>query len=169
MNYLLDTDVLLWIAAGGENLGSRTLARLREPQRTVFVSAASAWEIAITSSLGRVRIPDDYHAMLAAFRFTLLDLNAEHAFEVRRLAHHHRDPFDRMLVAQARCEGLTLVTVDAALQAYKIPFSTRALDARRVVLPARARAATPEHPRVSLSHANPPRPHQRGCRDRART
>jgi PIN domain nuclease of toxin-antitoxin system len=127
MNYLLDTHVLLWIAAGGEKLGSRTVGRLREPRRTVFVSAVSAWEIAIKASLGRVRIPDNYHAMLEAFRFTPLDIKADHALAVQHLPQHHRDPFDRLLVAQTRCEGLTLVTVDAALAAYQIPI----LDARR--------------------------------------
>lgn len=120
MRLLLDTHVLLWIAAGGGALGPRAAAAIADGRRPVFVSAVSAWEIAIKASLGRIDVPADYLEMLDHYRFTPLDVSTAHALAVRELPAHHRDPFDRMLVAQARVEGLALVTADARLAAYDV-------------------------------------------------
>lgn len=121
MNLLLDTHVLLWIATGEDLLGRRARRAIEDGRTLVFVSAASAWEIAIKSRLGTLDAPDDFVAMLEHYRFTPLDVTSEHALAVRDLPLHHRDPFDRMLVAQARSEGLMLVTGDARLRAYDVP------------------------------------------------
>ncbi|MFO8150468.1 MAG: type II toxin-antitoxin system VapC family toxin [Trueperaceae bacterium] len=120
MNLLLDTHVLLWIAAGGDALGPRAAAAISEGRRRVFVSAVTAWEITIKAALGRIDAPRDYLEMLDHYRFTPLDVTTAHALAVRDLPLHHRDPFDRMLVAQARLEGLALVTGDAQLAAYDV-------------------------------------------------
>ncbi|MBW6456530.1 MAG: type II toxin-antitoxin system VapC family toxin [Trueperaceae bacterium] len=120
MNLLLDTHVLLWIAAGSGELGPRAAAAIAEGHRCVFVSAVTAWEITIKAALGRIDAPRDYLEMLDHYRFTPLDVTTAHALAVRDLPLHHRDPFDRMLVAQARLEGLALVTGNAHLAAYDL-------------------------------------------------
>lgn len=121
MNLLLDTHVLLWIAAGEDRVGPRTRAAIEDATSLVFVSAASAWEIAIKAGLGKLDAPDDYLEMLEHYRFSPLDVRSEHALAVRDLPQHHRDPFDRLLVAQARIEGLSLVTHDPNVLAYDVP------------------------------------------------
>ena len=123
---LLDTHVLLWIAMGDPRLGSAARAAIGDGRRLVFVSAATAWEIAIKRGLGKLEAPSDYLTLLDHYRFSPLDVTTEHTLAVETLADHHRDPFDRMLVAQARVEGLTLVSNDARLAAYGVAF----LDAR---------------------------------------
>lgn len=86
----------------------------------MFVSAVTAWEITIKKSLGKLDAPDDYEEMLERFRFTPLAITQAHALAVGMLPPHHRDPFDRLLVAQARLEKLTLVSRDRYLGAYDI-------------------------------------------------
>jgi len=87
---------------------------------TVFVSAASAWEVAIKASLGKIRLPESFSSGVRASGFEQLFVRFTHAAAVAQLPHHHRDPFDRILVAQASVEGLTLVTHDPKLHEYDI-------------------------------------------------
>jgi PIN domain nuclease of toxin-antitoxin system len=114
---LLDTHLLLWAFAAPERLPIR--ARKRIDVSEVFVSAASIWEVSIKASLGKIQA--DASLLLAEIEpagFTLLPINGEHAVAVGLLPAIHRDPFDRMLVAQARTEPLILLTNDTALAAY---------------------------------------------------
>jgi PIN domain nuclease of toxin-antitoxin system len=114
---LLDTHLLLWAFAAPERLPTR--ARKRIDVSEVFVSAASIWEVSIKASLGKIQA--DASLLLAEIEpagFTLLPISGEHAVAVGLLPAIHRDPFDRMLVAQARTEPLILLTNDAALAAY---------------------------------------------------
>lgn len=114
---LLDTHLLLWAFAAPERLPTR--ARKRIDVSEVFVSAASIWEVSIKASLGKIQA--DASLLLAEIEpagFTLLPISGEHAVAVGLLPTIHRDPFDRMLVAQARTEPLILLTNDAALAAY---------------------------------------------------
>ncbi len=87
----------------------------------VFVSAATAWEIAIKSALGKLRVPGNYQEGLRRYRFTPLSITSEHALAVEQLPSYHRDPFDRMLIVQAQIEGLVLVTNDDNMDAYGVP------------------------------------------------
>ena len=119
---LLDTHVLPWIAMRDPRLGPGAGAAIRDGSRLVFVSAATAWEIAIKRGLGKLEAPTDYLALLAFYRFSPLDVTTEHALAVETLAAHHRDPFDRMVVAQAQVEDLTLVSRDARLAAYGVSY-----------------------------------------------
>jgi PIN domain nuclease of toxin-antitoxin system len=91
---------------------------IRDPENTVFVSAVSLWEIWLKQSLGKLRLPVDFTDRLAAESFESLPLMAAHARQVAVLPWRHRDPFDRMLVAQAQVEKLVLLTADEALTAY---------------------------------------------------
>lgn len=86
----------------------------------MFVSAVTAWEIAIKRSLGKLRAPENYLDALKRYRFTPLDISTEHALAVEHLPHHHHDPFDRLLIAQATHERLTLVTRDRRFDLYDV-------------------------------------------------
>ena len=120
MKLLLDTHVVLWWRAKSRSLSApahRAIARAD----VVFVSAASAWEVAIKVSLGKLRIPGPFVDAVEQSEFRQLPISFEHAAAVATVGSHHTDPFDRMLVAQARIEGLTLVTHDEAFRPYDVP------------------------------------------------
>jgi PIN domain nuclease of toxin-antitoxin system len=115
---LLDTHVFLWWRADDRRLGRAARTAIVEAD-VVFVSAASAWEAAIKATLGRLRYPDTIEAGVEASGFEKLPITLAHAELAARLPPHHADPFDRMLVAQAKAEGLTLVTHDRTFEAYE--------------------------------------------------
>jgi PIN domain nuclease of toxin-antitoxin system len=116
---LLDTHVFLWWRGEPSRLPSEVRSRISDAD-LVFVSAASAWEAAIKASLGRLELPDTIEAGVLASGFERLLITFSHAEQAAGLPPHHRDPFDRMLVAQARAEGLTLVTHDRLLAPYDV-------------------------------------------------
>lgn len=116
---LLDTHVFLWWRGEPARLPATVRSSIATAD-VVFVSAVSAWEAAIKSSLGRLELPDTFEAGVLASRFEKLLLTFTHAERIAGLPHHHRDPFDRMLVAQAQAEGLTLVTHDRLLEPYDV-------------------------------------------------
>ena len=118
MRLLLDTHLLLWWLEGSPSLPAQARETIRDPENTVFVSAVSLWEIWLKQSLGKLRLPVDFTERLAAESFESLPLLASHTRQVGLLPWHHRDPFDRMLVAQAQAEKLLLLTADEALTAY---------------------------------------------------
>lgn len=120
MSLLLDTHVLLWWLAGDARLGPATTELIADPSREVMVSAASVWEIAIKRSVGKLDATFDVVEQLREQSFGELPVRAAHALEAGDLPPHHRDPFDRMLVAQARLEDLLLVTVDPMLDPYDV-------------------------------------------------
>ena len=109
----------MWAAAG--RLTGKARRAVEEEALDVFVSPVSVWEIEIKRALDRIRAPDDVAALVDASGFERLTINFDHAREAGRLLLHHGDPFDRMLVAQARIEGLTLATADVALARYDVP------------------------------------------------
>lgn len=116
---LLDTHVFLWWRMDDPRLGRRVRQLIIDAD-LVYVSAASAWEAAIKSALGRLTLPESMRAGVVDSRFEPLPIGFAHAEEAGRLPAHHRDPFDRMLVAQARVEGLTLVSHDRQLEPYEV-------------------------------------------------
>lgn len=120
MKLLLDTHVFLWW-----RLDSRRLARAaRETIATaeiVWVSAASGWEIAIKRQLGRLKLDEPFAFLVEDSDFSALHVTFAHAEQTGALPAHHSDPFDRMLVAQARVEGATVVTHDRQFQPYDVP------------------------------------------------
>lgn len=120
MRLLLDTHVLLWWLADDPALSPRTISVVGS-ERDVYVSAASAWEVAIKQALGKLEAPDDLAGAVAACAFRELPVGFEHAALAGALPRHHDDPFDRMLVAQARLEGLTIVTGDTRFARYGVP------------------------------------------------
>jgi PIN domain nuclease of toxin-antitoxin system len=121
MKLLLDTHALLWWLDDPTKLADTAQAAIREPENAVYVSAATAWEIAIKQALGKLDAPDNLREVLLACQFVPLPVTVEHAMGVRSLPLHHHDPFDRMLVAQAIVEGMTIVTRDASVLRYPVP------------------------------------------------
>lgn len=120
MTLLLDTHVFLWAVAGDERLPTEVATRLSDPGVEVFVSAACIWESAIKWALGRLPIGDVDRLVgaIADSGFRELPVTAAHAAAVAELEPLHRDPFDRLLLAQARTEALTLVSFDAQVRRY---------------------------------------------------
>lgn len=118
MKLLLDTHLLLWWLNNDAALSSHARKLISDQDNAVFVSAVSLWEIWLKQSIGKLQLPPDFEKRLANEAFEALPLVANHAREVALLPWHHRDPFDRMLVAQAKAERLTLLTADEAVAAY---------------------------------------------------
>ncbi|MBB3210621.1 PIN domain nuclease of toxin-antitoxin system [Rhodopirellula rubra] len=121
MRLLLDTHVVLWWLDDPNLLSADARDAIAEPANQVFVSAVVAWEIAIKRSLGKLNAPADIASAIVDAGFDELPVTSDHAWAVESLPNHHRDPFDRMLIAQAIRENCTLVSRDAAIPAYSIP------------------------------------------------
>ncbi len=119
MRLLLDTHVVLWWLADSAEL-SGEIKNLLDTEPAVYVSAVSPWEIAIKQSLGKLTGPEDLAERVRDSQFTSLPITAGHGVRAGRLPQHHRDPFDRLLVAQAQIEGLTLVTRDKWIEQYDV-------------------------------------------------
>ena len=123
MKLLLDTHILIWwLDPTISSLSEAAYAAISDSENLVFVSAATAWEITIKKALGKLDAPANLEEELARHRFQPLPITISHALAVGQLPPHHNDPFDRILVAQAKVEGLTLVTRDEKLKMYDIPF-----------------------------------------------
>ncbi|MDP2863291.1 MAG: type II toxin-antitoxin system VapC family toxin [Desulfobacterales bacterium] len=122
MKLLLDTHILLWAAGQPEKLSKSTRILLTKPENSLFFSAASIWEIVIKLGIGREDFKVDPYRlrkMLVAHGYAELPVTAEHALKVDSLPLLHKDPFDRLLLAHARSEGMQLLTGDASVSQYK--------------------------------------------------
>lgn len=120
MRGLLDTHIVLWWLADDQNLSPAHRAAIADPDNELFVSAVSVAEVAIKTSLGKLSAPAGLDAVVREAGFGELPFTAAHAEALRELPWHHRDPFDRMLVAQALVEGLDLLTTDPRLGNYPV-------------------------------------------------
>ncbi|RKS80242.1 PIN domain nuclease of toxin-antitoxin system [Motilibacter peucedani] len=120
MNLLLDTHVLLWWLSDDVRLPERMRTAISDGDSEVFVSAASAWEIAIKASLGKLTVPDGLREQVQVQGFTELPVSVEDGLDAGALPRHHDDPFDRMLIAQAVRRGLQLLSVDRRFADYDV-------------------------------------------------
>ncbi len=124
MQYLLDTHVLLWWIISDKRLSTKAKALIRSRRNTIYWSVASSWEVSIKYALGRLSFRDSPEELLMAElnrnHIESLPILNEHAFLAGQLPLHHEDPFDRMLVAQARIESLGLVSNDSKYQLYDV-------------------------------------------------
>jgi PIN domain nuclease of toxin-antitoxin system len=120
LRLLLDTHVVLWWI-WNRPFSDAAMAAIADQGNEVVVSAVTAWEIAIKKELGKLDVPGDLEAQLARHGFGTLSISVSHATTAGALPPHNRDPFDRMLVAQAMIEGLQLVTGDPRLARYGVP------------------------------------------------
>ncbi len=122
MKLLIDTHVWLWFVRGDATLPRAFDAAIRDPENAVVLSIVSAWEVQIKTAIGKLQVgsPIDEFLDSAVLHFDLLDVSLRHVRALGTLPFHHRDPFDRMLVAQAQADGLTLLTVDPLVRAYGV-------------------------------------------------
>jgi PIN domain nuclease of toxin-antitoxin system len=124
LKILIDTHCWLWLCGSPERFSAKTLARLVEPRTERLLSAASVWEMVIKHRLGKLPLPvhprDFVPSRLETTGTQILDISAAHALRTADLPDHHRDPFDRVIVAQALVEGARLLTADRALRDYGI-------------------------------------------------
>ena len=124
MRSLLDTHAFLWFVAGDERLSVRARNRIEARDSEVLLSIASIWEIAIKAALGRLPLPSPVRSFvprqMTENRIGLLPVALDHALQAGSLPHHHRDPFDRMLVVQARMEEMPIISADPELDRYGI-------------------------------------------------
>ena len=121
MNLLLDTHILLWWLDDSPELSSQARNAVVDTDNLIILSAVVIWEIRIKQALGKLMIAQNFYEVIKKQAFEMLPITSDHAYAVGELPEHHRDPFDRMLIAQARFEGLTVVTHDAIFKKYQIP------------------------------------------------
>jgi PIN domain nuclease of toxin-antitoxin system len=117
---LLDTDALIWTLADPTRLSAYAAEKIQDKSNDVLVSVVGIWEIGVKRAKGKLDIPGDLEAMIVEKEFDPLPLALSHALAVEALPHQHHDPFDRMLIAQAQIEELTLVTSDREMRHYPI-------------------------------------------------
>jgi PIN domain nuclease of toxin-antitoxin system len=120
LKLLLDTHAALWWLNGDERFGEKAAQDITDGTNQVLLSAAVMWEVAIKRSLGKLKAPADLASMLIGAGAHALPVSLEHAAAVEGLPWHHRDPFDRMLIAQASVEGAAIVSRDGALRPYDV-------------------------------------------------
>ena len=118
---LVDTHVLLWWRGDSDRISARAREAIENPDVPLFFSAASIWEIAIKRAQGKLSVPENLLDTMEERGFLELPVVSRHAVRAGALPAHHGDPFDRMIVAQAQTEGLTVVTSDARIAAYDVP------------------------------------------------
>jgi PIN domain nuclease of toxin-antitoxin system len=121
MKLLLDSHVLLWVLDTPERLPPLVHELVSDTTITVLVSIPSLWELRIKALNGKLEAPDDLSGLALASGFSLLPVEVRHIGQLDRLPNHHRDPFDRMLIAQAQVDGLTLVSADRTIRLYDVP------------------------------------------------
>lgn len=121
MRQLLDTHVVLWWLTDDRRLGRTARSMIADHGNGVFVSAATHWEISVKIELGKLETDADLREAIARSGFRDLPISPEHAWRAGRLPLVHRDPFDRLLVAQAMLEHLTIVTADRQIARYDVP------------------------------------------------
>jgi PIN domain nuclease of toxin-antitoxin system len=124
MNVLIDAHALLWFLAGSSKLSAKALECIQNAQNTLFVSPATLWEISIKDALGKLILPEPFDqifpARLDASSILILPILMPHLHEHRQLPFHHHDPFDRLVIAQALADDLTLISCDTEFRAYGV-------------------------------------------------
>jgi PIN domain nuclease of toxin-antitoxin system len=120
LRLLLDTQIVLWQLAGSRAVRSEARAAIERATELAF-SVVSFAEIGVKAAIGKLTVPADLHDHVLRSGLKVLGLAPDHGLLVAQLPLHHRDPFDRLLIAQARCEGLTIVTADQRFSEYDVP------------------------------------------------
>ena len=121
-NYLLDTHVLLWWLSGDKKLSSKMRRVVSDPNKVIYVSVASVWEMVTTESLGKLKVKqiDKIEEVIKQSGLVVLPVEIEHLLKLRELPMKHKDPFDRLIISQALVEGLVVVTNDKKIAEYEV-------------------------------------------------
>lgn len=117
--FLLDTQIFIWWMKD-ENLRKNITNILSDPVNIIYLSTVSVWEMIIKKKIGKLRLPKDWKITIQDGRFEILPINLEHVLAVESLPLHHKDPFDRMLIAQSKVENFTMITSDSKMNKYNI-------------------------------------------------
>lgn len=120
MRYLLDTHIFVWWLNNDKRLKSSVRAKIQDDTNQIFVSTASALEMTIKRSRGKLRLKTTVKRSFEISGFEVLDINLDHAVQLEKLPLYHKDPFDRILISQAKVERLVLITDDPKIKKYKI-------------------------------------------------
>ena len=118
--FLLDTQVFIWWMEKNRRLAEELYNLINNSDNQIFLSVATVWEIVIKKSKGKLKVPNDIKGGIKTSGFNLLPIEISHVLALEKLPPHHRDPFDRILIAQAQIENCTLVTNDPKIKRYKI-------------------------------------------------
>ena len=118
MKYLLDTHIVLWWLTTPEKINKKAQKIIKDKSNVIYISSASIWEMAIKKSIGRLTLPHNLLEMIAIQSFKLLPISAEESLGVADLPMHHTDPFDRMLIMQAKLHDLIIITRDSKIAEY---------------------------------------------------
>lgn len=121
MSYLLDTHTLLWWLEDNPTLTQISKRIISNPNNLIFVSPVNTWEITIKKALGKIEAPNNLEQVILECGFDHLPITIKHTIFVENLENHHEDPFDRLLIAQAITEELTIITRDSKITQYKVP------------------------------------------------
>jgi PIN domain nuclease of toxin-antitoxin system len=121
LRLLVDTHTALWFLAGSRRLSATARGLIEDQTIERWISAAAVWEVAIKRSTGKLNAPADFHERMRNQGVRGLSVTDAHAAAVGELPMHHRDPFDRLMVAQAIAEGMAILSVDEILRAYDVP------------------------------------------------
>lgn len=119
-NFLLDTHIFIWAMEGNKFLSKSIRNKIADPSHEVFVSVASIWEIVIKRNLKKIQINFDIETSIRQAGIEILPIKVSHVLATEKLPHYHKDPFDRMLIAQTIVEHLTLVTDDVKMKKYDV-------------------------------------------------
>lgn len=120
LKLLLDTHVLLWAFSDPKKLSSKAQREIESPENIIFVSLASLWEIQIKESINKIKLPKDFFQKIEPTGFEILPISLAHIQNLKKLPLHHRDPFDRMIISQALCEDIVLMTQDKEIAQYQV-------------------------------------------------
>jgi len=120
MQFLIDTHVLLWALCEPDKLKKETIELIENENNIILVSIATLWELQVKESINKLKLPDNFFCDLTNFGYEILPINIQHLKKLKFLPMHHRDPFDRMLIAQAITEKLKLITQDQDICKYEV-------------------------------------------------
>lgn len=120
MKYLLDTNILLWSLNGDKRLKESIQRIIKNPANIIFISVVSAWEISIKRKIGKLHLKRNIMTYFKQSDFEILNINLDHILMLDNLPLYHRDPFDRLLIAQAKTENLILITSDSKFKKYDV-------------------------------------------------
>jgi PIN domain nuclease of toxin-antitoxin system len=118
MKYLLDTHILLWFAENSKRLSSEFREIISDVENEICVSVASVWEVVIKQASKKIELKSSIEEIIKRYKFPVLDIKMEHVLEIAKLPNIHKDPFDRMIVAQTKVEDLVLLTSDKTVKKY---------------------------------------------------
>ena len=121
MRYLIDTQIFIWWMEKNRRLSKNTFNLLNDPQNQIFLSIATVWEIVIKKAKKKLKTPKDVEGGVKTSGFMPINIEMLHVLGVEKLPMHHKDPFDRILIAQARVENLTFITTDEKIWKYDLP------------------------------------------------